>query len=166
MIWNLLHGSLIQQYLQIYCKPFKTFHSLECHGKQQFIRLISSCFPHGILPLTGERKQVLSQVSNFCWTSYVLYFNIPESETPTETLRSLLAQLEFKYEICKWERLGVPFKTHLYVPETDPITGAEFHDREDHNHVHREWPILSAQEHPQTFAWNASTRPLSLQTRG
>ena len=32
-------------------------------------------------------------------------------------------------------RQGVPFCTHAYVPETDPITGEEFHEREDHGHL-------------------------------
>ena len=50
-------------------------------------------------------------------------------------LRSILAQLEYQHQINYWESLGVPFKTHMYVPEVNPITGEEFHEREDEGHV-------------------------------
>lgn len=35
----------------------------------------------------------------------------------------------------EYEADGVPFTTHLYCPEVDPITGASFHEREDHCHI-------------------------------
>ena len=50
-------------------------------------------------------------------------------------LRSILSQLEYKSEILKWERRGVPFRTRAYVPETHPSTGELFHEREDEAHV-------------------------------
>ena len=30
---------------------------------------------------------------------------------------------------------GVPFSTHIYVPETHPVTNMPFHEREDEGHV-------------------------------
>ena len=52
-----------------------------------------------------------------------------------DMLRSILAQFEYIYQVCDWDKKGVPFKTHFYVPEVHPITGAEFHKREDDAHV-------------------------------
>ena len=58
-------------------------------------------------------------------------------ENDEEMLRSILAQLEYSYQICKWDDGGVPFRTHMYVPEKHPLTedGSEFHEREDFAHV-------------------------------
>ena len=56
-------------------------------------------------------------------------------ESYTEMLRSILAQLEYKYQILLWESRGVPFRTYIYVPETHPITGKEYHEREDFAHL-------------------------------
>ncbi len=50
-------------------------------------------------------------------------------------MRSVLAQLDFKYRIDKWVKEGVPFNKHLYVPEEHPITGFGFCEREDEGHV-------------------------------
>ena len=50
-------------------------------------------------------------------------------------LRSILAHLEYRYQVCKCDRSGVPFRTSLYVPETHPITEDEFHECEDFTHV-------------------------------
>ena len=52
-----------------------------------------------------------------------------------DKLRSILAQLEFSHTIDKWDQDGVPFKTHLYVPEVHPLTGHEFCERGDEGHV-------------------------------
>lgn len=62
-----------------------------------------------------------------------LHLGVEEDEE--DMLRSILAQLEYRYQICKWDESGVPFRTHLYVPETYPITGCKFHEREDFAHV-------------------------------
>lgn len=56
-------------------------------------------------------------------------------ESYTEMLRSILAQFEYKYQILLWESRGVPFRTYMYVPETHPITGKEYHEREDFAHL-------------------------------
>ena len=58
-----------------------------------------------------------------------------KDEDEESMLRSILAQLEYRYQVCKWDTSGVPFRTYLYVPETHPITKAEFHEREDFAHV-------------------------------
>lgn len=47
-------------------------------------------------------------------------------------LKSILAQFEYAYQVCESDKKGVPFKIHFYVPEVHPITGAEFHEREDY----------------------------------
>ena len=60
---------------------------------------------------------------------------VGKSETPLEMLKSILAQLEFQYEILEWEKKGIPFCSHVYVPEVHPLTGVPFHEREDEAHV-------------------------------
>ena len=57
------------------------------------------------------------------------------SETVCDMARSILAQLEFVFQIKQWESKGVPFSCHLYVPERHPITGCIFCEREDEGHV-------------------------------
>ena len=53
----------------------------------------------------------------------------------TDMLRSIVAQLEYKYLVNMWQDRGVLFKDHLYVPEVHPLTECEFHEREDEAHV-------------------------------
>ena len=57
------------------------------------------------------------------------------SETVAEMAKSILAQLEFTFQIKEWERKGVAFQSHLYVPEHHPVTGYLFCEREDEGHV-------------------------------
>ena len=64
----------------------------------------------------------------------------------------LIALLEFHKEALKpsydqfWHNLsfairywsmktGVPFRTHLYVPEVHPVSGQEYHEKVDDAHV-------------------------------
>ena len=56
-------------------------------------------------------------------------------ETPTESLRSILAQLEYAYVVREYVKQGVQFDQHLYVPEMHPVTKAPFCEREDETHV-------------------------------
>ena len=56
-------------------------------------------------------------------------------ETTIEKLRSILAQMEYTYQVCTWDAKGVLFRTHMYVPEIHPVTEANFHEREDDAHV-------------------------------
>lgn len=51
-----------------------------------------------------------------------------KTETPVEMLRSILAQLHYQYEVLEWAKKGVPFRSHLYVPEVHPLTGEPFHE--------------------------------------
>jgi len=69
-----------------------------------------------------------------------------KDETLIEKLRSILAQLEYKYQIDQWHDKGVQFKDQLYVPEIHPITKVEFCEREDEGHVFkvkmRDWHVI------------------------
>ena len=58
-----------------------------------------------------------------------------KDETMVEQLRSIMAQLEYKYQIDTWNDKGVLFKDRLYVPEIHPETKVEFCEREDEGHV-------------------------------
>ena len=69
------------------------------------------------------------------YTNYYFIYYTGMSETSVDELHSILAKLDYTYHFCEWTRQGVPFCTHAYVPETDPITGDEFHEREDHGHL-------------------------------
>lgn len=50
-------------------------------------------------------------------------------------MQSILAQMEFSYCIHYYDEQGVPFKTHLYVPEEQPENGIGFCECEDEGHV-------------------------------
>lgn len=56
-------------------------------------------------------------------------------ETYADKLRSVHAQLEYTQQVLYYQSIGVPFRTFMYVPETNPITGVEFHEREDDAHI-------------------------------
>ncbi len=56
------------------------------------------------------------------------------TEEVKEQMKSILAQMDYTYQVRRWTE-GVPFCSHLYVPEVHPETGAEFHEREDEGHV-------------------------------
>ena len=43
--------------------------------------------------------------------------------------------MEFQYQVHHWDTNGVPFSTYVFVPEIHPITGKEFHEREDFAHI-------------------------------
>ena len=45
-----------------------------------------------------------------------IFVHAGQSETDTDKLCSILAQLEYQYLIGDWEAQGVPFKSQLYVP--------------------------------------------------
>lgn len=66
---------------------------------------------------------------------YILNIHAGKSETKGDKLRSILAQLEYVYQIDYWESQGVPFRSHVHVPECHPITGTLFCEREDEGHV-------------------------------
>ena len=57
------------------------------------------------------------------------------TETYKDKMRSILAQYEYHKMILDWEKQGVPFRYHIYVPETNEVTKEPFHDREDEGHM-------------------------------
>ena len=58
-----------------------------------------------------------------------------KDESTLDKLRSIVAQLEYKHQVNTWHAKGVPFKKHLYVPETHTETGKPFCEREDEGHI-------------------------------
>ena len=58
-----------------------------------------------------------------------------KTETTTEVLRSILAQLEYAHLVRQYVQEGVPFHRHLNVPETHPMTKSPFCEREHEVHV-------------------------------
>lgn len=58
-------------------------------------------------------------------------------ESLLDKLRSIVATFKFRATVSYWKEKGADFSTHLYVPEVDPITEEERHDRGDHNHLFR-----------------------------
>lgn len=60
---------------------------------------------------------------------------IGKTEDLTDKMRSILAQMEYTYQVGYWDSHKVPFRSHFYVPEKHPITGDVFHEREDDGHI-------------------------------
>ena len=60
---------------------------------------------------------------------------IGRPETRADKLRSIVAQMIYAHAIDCWDKNGVPFRTHMYIPEVHPLTLAPFHEREDEGHV-------------------------------
>ena len=58
-----------------------------------------------------------------------------KTEDTAEKYTSVLAQLDFTFEVRSWTAKGVPFSSKLYVPETHPVTQQGFCEREDEGHV-------------------------------
>ena len=66
---------------------------------------------------------------------HVHFIHLGRSETDTEKLRSIMAQLEYQFLVRTWEDKGVPFRSSLHMPESHPVTGTLFCEREDEGHV-------------------------------
>ena len=62
-------------------------------------------------------------------------------KTRSDKLMSIIPQMEFNHQVNQWAVKGVPFKTHLYVPEKHPVTQTQFHEREDEGHVFKVYAI-------------------------
>lgn len=58
-----------------------------------------------------------------------------DKESDGDMMRAILAQLEFASIVREYDRNGILFRTHLYVPEVHPETGNLFYEREDPGHV-------------------------------
>lgn len=69
------------------------------------------------------------------YSTLTMHTTSGKEETLLEMLKSFLAQLQFKCDVMAWESKGVPFCSHLYVPEVHPLTGLPIHEREDEAHV-------------------------------
>jgi len=86
-----------------------------------------------------EGRYITMTSLNSCYVPFLQLpcycFGIGIPEDLPDKLRSILAQAEYAYRICEWDAKGVPFRFHAYVPECDPITKEEFHEREDHAHL-------------------------------
>lgn len=67
--------------------------------------------------------------------SFICSLPSGKSEGMADKLRSIVAQFELRHCLQQWEEKGVPFRTHLYVPEVHPVTGEAFCEREDEAHV-------------------------------
>ena len=71
-----------------------------------------------------------------------IYCTTGKSETKVDMLRSVLAQLDYTHQVNHWDSLGVPFKTHLHVPEQHPDTSSVFCEREDEGHVFKVFKFI------------------------
>ena len=56
-------------------------------------------------------------------------------ESLLDKLPSIVATYKFRATIDYWRERRVDFSTYLYIPEVDPVTSEERHDRGDHNHL-------------------------------
>ena len=85
-------------------------------------------------------------VSDLCpiitFSLFQQHSSVGKDESTVEKLRSIMAQLEYTYQINTWHIKGVPFKHHVYVPEIHSTTGIEFCEREDEGHVFKVNTIL------------------------
>ena len=75
---------------------------------------------------------------------------VPNADETTATesfpskLRSVIGQMEYAHEIHVWDsERGIPFRTHMYVPEKHPMTQRDFHEREDEGHVFKVCFLIS-----------------------
>ena len=64
-----------------------------------------------------------------------IFFFLGKQEELVDMLRSILAQLEYRRQVCTWDEKGVPFRMYMYVPEVHKVTNSAFHEREDFAHV-------------------------------
>ena len=58
-----------------------------------------------------------------------------KSEIPLEMLKSILAQLEFQYEILEWEKKGIPFHSYVVCARSPSSNCVPFYECEDEAHV-------------------------------
>lgn len=67
------------------------------------------------------------------YTPYPFRKDTPESLL--DKMRGLVATCIYRDTIKTLQKEGRDFAQHLYVPEKDPTTGKEHHERGDHNHL-------------------------------
>ena len=73
---------------------------------------------------------------------HIILHTTGKSETKVDMLRSVFAQLDYSYQINRWDSLGVPFKTHLHVPERHPDIDSVFCERVDEDHVFKVFKFM------------------------
>ena len=101
------------------------------HGMMSYNDCVFEQFLLATLTVPGIQVKACTgmQILSVC----TLHVGVTESFD--DQLRSILAQLEYVYIISKYEDSGVPFRTHLYVPEVHPATSQVFYEREDEAHL-------------------------------
>ena len=88
---------------------------------------------HPWIPLWIRHCSGMNSFTTFIFAACVYYSG--KDEGITEQMRSILAQFEFTNLVLEWTSKGVPFQTHLYVPEVQPVTNLTFCESEDEAHV-------------------------------
>ena len=104
-------------------------------------RLRARTVPPGFVPhpwISGAYSSAFLVYMYVC--VHTFYCCVPcllvgKTERTVDKLRSILAQMEYSYQVRSWSDKGVPFRTHIYVPEVHHLTGKRFHEREDEAHV-------------------------------
>ena len=94
-------------------------------------------FGHKIHPWKKGKcnRHFISSTVAYNPTHMVYLIIIGSTETKIDKVRSILAQMEYTFQINSWTVQGIPFDRYIYVPEVHPITGKEFHEHEDEGHV-------------------------------
>ena len=95
-----------------------------------------------LLVLVDDNCTIYINGSNQIMDTHVLLnsmnsLNIGKQETEVDNimLRSILSQMEFTHIVRQFYDSGVPFRSHLHVPEVHPHTGDIFCKREDEGHI-------------------------------
>ena len=101
-----------------------------------FINLIHNLQVSANLTLEDTVKQVRN---NLVPVDYIPYpFKKDTEKSFLDMLRSFVATCIYRDKIKHLKGNGVDFSLYIYVPEVDPITKDERHDRSDHNHLFRQ----------------------------
>lgn len=67
------------------------------------------------------------------YTAHTFRKNCPE--TYLDQLRTIYATYKYRHMIETLKKTGVDFSMYMYIPEIDPVTGVEHHNRADHGHL-------------------------------
>lgn len=122
-------------------------HLVDPDGKP-LTRLQDTDIPHNVISQIhdlryGDVRMSLEDAVTFVRSKLVpagyspYPFRRDTQESLLDKLRSIVATFKFRATIDYWKERGVDFSTYLYIPEIDPVTGQERHDRGDHNHLFR-----------------------------
>ena len=129
----------------VICLVLFLIHLVDPDGKP-LTRLPDTDIPHDVISqihdLSDERMSLEDAVtfvrSKLVPAGYRPHpFRRDRSESLLDKLHSIVATFKFRATIDYWKERSVDFSTYLYIPEIDPVTGQERHDRGDHNHLFR-----------------------------